>query len=185
MSDRKKVPHESARYHVTGEATYVDDILANSRLLHGHVYTSPHAHARVISYDLSKARAHPGVYTILTYQDIPGENQMGPAVKDEVVMAEDEVTFVGQAMFLIAATDEATALEAAAKVEIEYEMLPAILTLPDAIERGEKLQPSRLIAAGDSKTAIAGAEYQIEGQMEVGGQEHWYLETQISLCIPG
>lgn len=185
MSESKKVPHESAAYHVTGEATYIDDILSNERLLHGHVYTSPHAHARVISFDLSKAQAHPGVHAVLCYRDIPGENQMGPAIKDEIVMMEDEVTFIGQAMFLIAADDEPTALAAAELIEVEYELLPAVLTIPDAIANGEKLQPSRKIASGDSKAAIADAKYKIEDQIEIGGQEHWYLETQISLCIPG
>lgn len=185
MSESKKVPHESASYHVTGEATYIDDMLANERLLHGHVYTSPHARARVISYDLSKAQAHPGVYAVLNYRDIKGENQMGPAIKDEVVLAVDEVGFVGQAMFLIAADDEPTALAAAKLVEVEYEILPAVLTIPEAIAHGEKLQPSRKIAAGDSKAAIAAAENKIEGQIEIGAQEHWYLETQIAMCIPG
>lgn len=185
MSDSKKVPHESAAYHVTGEATYIDDMPANTRLLHGHVYTSPHAHARVVSWDLSKAKAHPGVHAVLNYRDIPGENQMGPAIKDEVVLVEDKVIFVGQAMFLIAADDERTALEAASLVEVEYEILPAILSIPEAIAGGEKLQPSRKIATGDSRAAIDAAPNKIEGEIEIGAQEHWYLETQVALCIPG
>lgn len=185
MSESSKIPHESGAYHVTGEATYVDDILVNARLLHGHVYASPHAHARVKAYDLSQAQALPGVHAILSHRDIPGENQMGPAIKDEVVLAEEEVLFVGQAMFLIAADSEAIAHKAAQLIQVDYEPLPAILTLHDAMDRGEKLQPSRKIAAGDSKAAIAAASHVIAGELEVGAQEHWYLETQVCLCLPG
>jgi xanthine dehydrogenase large subunit len=185
MQEDIKIPHESGAYHVTGEATYVDDILVNSRLLHGHVVASPHAHARILRYDLSRAKALPGVHAVLSHQDIPGENQMGPAIKDEVVLAEGEVIFVGQAVFLIAADDEATALEAAQLIDVAYEVLPAILTIPDAIARGEKLQPSRKIAKGDSAGALARARNTLSGELEIGAQEHWYLETQVCLCIPG
>jgi xanthine dehydrogenase large subunit len=185
MSENTKIPHESGAYHVTGEATYIDDILVDSRLLHGHVYTSPHAHARVLGFDLSLAQGHRGVHAVLSYKDIRGENQMGPAIKDELVLAVDEVIFVGQAMFLIAADDEATAIAAAKLIVVEYELLPAILSIQAAIEGGEKLQPSRKIAAGDSSTALANAPHQFKGLLEIGAQEHWYLETQVCLCIPG
>lgn len=185
MNPTPKVPHESGALHVTGEAVYIDDMLANVRLLHGHVHASPHAHARIRSCDLSAARATPGVHAVLSHLDIRGHNQMGPVVHDELVLAVDEVTFVGQAIFLIAADDEATALAAAQRIVIDYEPLPAILTIPDAIAGGEKLQPSRKIAMGDSATAIAGAPLQVEGTLETGAQEHWYLETQVSLCMPG
>lgn len=185
MSENNKVPHESGAFHVTGEAKYIDDMLVNERLLHGHVYTSPHAHARVLGFDLSKAKAHSGVFAVLSYKDIPGENQMGPAIHDEVVLAESEVIFVGQAIFLIAAENEETALSAAKLIDIQYEILPAVVTLQDAIDHGEKLQPSRKIAAGDSATALANAQNRISGELEIGAQEHWYLETQVCLCIPG
>ncbi len=185
MNQTIKIPHESGAYHVTGAATYIDDMLVNARLLHGHVYTSPHAHARIVSFDLSKAQAYPGVHAVLSHKNIPGENQMGPAIKDELVLAEDVVIFVGQAMFLIAADDEATALAAAKLIAVEYEMLPAVLTIRDAIAHGEKLQPSRKIATGDSRQALDGAQHKIIGELEIGAQEHWYLETQVCLCIPG
>lgn len=185
MSENIKIPHESGAYHVTGEATYVDDMLVNTRLLHGHVYTSPHAHARIRAFDLRKAQALPGVHAVLSYKDIRGENQMGPAIKDEVVLAETEVIFVGQAMFLIAADDEATALAAAKLIHVDYELLPAVLTIRDAISHGEKLQPSRTIKAGDSQAALAGSKHRFAGELEIGAQEHWYLETQVCLCVPG
>ena len=93
----QKLPHESASLHVSGEAVYVDDILVNDQLLVGRVVYSPHAHARIKSFDLSEAKKVPGVHAVLCHKDIPGHNQMGPVVKDELCLAENEVTCVGQA----------------------------------------------------------------------------------------
>lgn len=179
------IAHESGAFHVTGEAQYIDDMLVNARLLHGHVYTSPHAHAKIKSWNTDKAKAHPGIYAILSHLDIPGENQMGPVIHDEVVLAVDRVENIGQAIFLIAAENEAIALAASKLIEIEYEPLPAILSIETAIKGGEKLQPSRKIAAGDSGKAISEAPNKISGELKIGAQEHWYLETQVCLCIPG
>ena len=179
------VPHESAAYHVTGHASYVDDLLVNAQLLHGHVYTSPHAHARILRFDLSAARKCPGVLAVLSHQDLPGHNDMGPIIHDEPVLAEGTVTFVGQAIFLIAAENERAALQAAKCIEIEYELLPAIVTLEEAIRQDTRLQPSRLIAAGDAKAAMAQAPLRISGTLRTGAQEHWYLETQSCVVVPG
>jgi len=184
---QKDIPHESGVYHVTGEAVYADDILVNEKLLHGRVYYSPHAHARILSYDLSEAQALEGVATILTYKDIPGENQMGPIAHDEEVLAVDTVTFIGQAIFLIAAKDEATAVAAERLIKIEYEALPTVLTIEEAMKKGDEqlIAPPRLIARGDAEFGFTQSTHTIEGTLDVGGQEHWYLETQTCLAIPG
>ncbi len=185
VKDKKSIAHESGAYHVTGEATYIDDMLANERLLHGHVFTSPIAHAKITSWDLEKAKALDGVHAILSHKDIPGENQMGPVIHDEVVLAVDKVEHIGQAIFLIAADNETVALAAADLIEIEFEALPAIVTIDAAIEGGEKLQPSREISSGNSEKAIAAAKHQVSGELRIGAQEHWYLETQVCLSMPG
>lgn len=185
MSTNPKVPHESAPLHVTGEATYIDDILVHSQLLHGHVVTSTHAHARISIPALDTVRAMPGVFAVLSHQDIPGPNDMGPVFHDEPVLAVDTVTFVGQAILIIAASDEATALAAAKAIDIQYTPLPAILTLEQAIAADTKLQPSRKITTGDSQAAITSAPLRLSGELRTGAQEHWYLETQACLCIPG
>ena len=181
----QQVPHESAALHVTGEAVYIDDILVNSQLLHGHVYTSPHAHARITRLDVRAARALAGVHAVLTHADIPGHNDMGPVFHDEPILAVDTVIFVGQAICVIAAVDEATALAAARLVEIDYELLPAVLTLDDAVAQNTQLQPSRRIVMGDSAAALAAAPQRLSGSLRTGAQEHWYLETQTCLCVPG
>src|SRR5271169_2271029 len=104
--------HESAELHVTGEAVYIDDIAPPSGLLAGRVCYSPHAHARILKIDIDAARALPGVHAVICHRDIPGENQMGPVIRDEVCLAEGEVLCVGQAVVLIAAEDDDTARRA-------------------------------------------------------------------------
>jgi xanthine dehydrogenase molybdopterin binding subunit len=179
------LPHESAEKHVTGEAVYVDDILVNERLLVGRVVCSSQAHARVKSFDLTEARKVPGVHAVLSYQDIPGRNQMGPVVKDEPCLAEDEVNCIGQAVFLIAAETEEQCLKAERAIKVEYEPLEAILTIEKALERNSLLGPPRKMKRGDPDSALKSAPHVIKGELNTGAQEHWYLETQVCLCIPG
>ncbi|MCB9230672.1 MAG: xanthine dehydrogenase molybdopterin binding subunit [Bacteroidia bacterium] len=181
----QNIPHESGAFHVTGEARYIDDLLVNDRLLHGRVVYSPHAHARILSFDLAAARALPGVHAVLSYQDLPGENQMGPIIHDEPVLAAGKVECVGQAMFIIAADDEMTAIRAEKLIQVGYEVLEPILSIEDAIQKGELIQPARKIERGDIEKGFAGADHILEGTLHTGAQEHWYLETQVCLCLPG
>ncbi len=177
--------HESAKTHVTGESVYVDDMVVDERLLIGHVVTSPHAHARIRHLDLSQARAVTGVHAVLTSHDIPGINQMGPVVPDELCLAVDEVTFIGQAIVLIAAETEGIARQAAAMVKIDFDVLDAVLTLDDAILKRSKLGSSRKIERGSPAAILPKSPHSIGGELRTGAQEHWYLETQACLCVPG
>ena len=185
MTSSKNVAHESAKLHVTGEAIYIDDMHVNDQLLIGRVFYSKEAHAEICSYDLKEALAVNGVHAILTHEDIPGENQMGPVVHDELVMAIDEVSFIGQAVFIIAAETEAQAIEAERKIKIEYKPLDAILSIEDAMAKGHTVQPTRYIKRGDVEEGFAQSEFILEGSLKVGGQEQWYLETQVALAVPG
>jgi xanthine dehydrogenase molybdopterin binding subunit len=178
-------PHESAAKHVTGEAVYVDDIHVNDQLLHGRVVYSPHAHARIKSFDLTLAKTVSGVHAVLSYKEIPGHNQMGPVVKDEPCLAEDEVVCVGQAMFLIAAETEEQAREAERLINVEYELLEPILTIEDAMAKNNLLGPPRTMQRGDADAAMKSAPHVITGELRTGAQEHWYLESQVCLCVPG
>ncbi len=181
----KITPHESAAKHVTGEAVYVDDIHVNDQLLHGRVVYSPHAHARIKSFDLSLAKKVNGIHAVLSSKDIPGHNQMGPVVKDEPCLAENEVVCVGQAMFLIAAETEEQAREAERLISVEYELLEPILTIEDAIAKNNLLGPPRTMQRGDADEALRSAPNVIMGELRTGAQEHWYLESQVCLCVPG
>jgi len=177
--------HESAELHVTGNALYVDDIPSPPGLLAGYVVYSPHARARIRSIDLEDARALPGVAAVLCHRDVPGENQVGPVVRDERCLAEGEVECVGQAAVLIAASDPDTARRAAALVRIDYEPLEPVLDIRAAMARGVLLGPARTMRRGDPDAALAAAPHAIRGELLTGAQEHWYLETQACLCVPG
>jgi xanthine dehydrogenase large subunit len=180
-----QIPHESAVLHVTGEALYIDDLPSSPTTLTGRVVYSPLAHARIVSYDLSKAKSAPGIVAVLSAKDIPGHNEMGPVVKDEPCLADSVVTFVGQAMFLIAARTDAECRAAEKLIEIKYEPLKSILSIEDAIAANSMLGPERTMQRGDAKAALRTAPHVLEGELRTGAAEHWYLESQASLAVPG
>jgi xanthine dehydrogenase large subunit len=181
----ESLPHESAGLHVTGEAVYIDDIAPPSGLLVGRVCYSPHARARILRIDLDAARALPGVHAVICHRDIPGANQMGPVIHDEVCLAAGEVQCVGQAVVLIAAGDDETARRAESLLGIEYEELEPILDIETAIRKNSLLGPERTMCRGDPETALRTASNVIRGELRTGAQEHWYLESQACLCVPG
>lgn len=179
------LPHESAELHVTGEALFVDDVPPAAGMLAGRAVISPHAHARIVSFDLAAARALPGVHAVLSAADIPGENQMGPVVRDEPCLADGEVHCVGQAVFLIAADSEELCRRAEKAITVAYEPLPTVLSIEDAMERGTMLGAPRRMTRGDAAAALASAPRRLSGELRTGAQEHWYLESQVCLCLPG
>jgi xanthine dehydrogenase molybdopterin binding subunit len=178
-------PHDSSETHVTGKSVFIDDIAVHDQLLFGKVVYSKHAHARIISIDLSAALTVNGVHSILLAKDIPGENQMGPVVHDEPCLAGKEVNFIGQAIALVAAETEDTALEAERLIAIAYEPLPVIHDIRSAMASGNMLAPAQTIRRGDPENGMKDAPHMITGELTTGAQEHWYLETQTALAIPG
>ncbi len=179
------IPHDSATKHVSGQSVYIDDILVNSQLLVGRVVYSSYAHAKIESLDLLKAKSLKGVHAVLCFKDIPGHNQMGPVVHDEPCLAVDEVNCIGQAIVLIAAENEEIAVEAEKLINIEYEALEPILDIQTAIEKKSLLAQERTMQRGDAEGVLKNCSHKIHGKLETGAQEHWYLETQSCLCIPG
>ena len=173
--------HESAVGHVTGRARYVDDE-AHQRgpMLELWPVMSPHAHARITRRDATKAREMPGVRAILFAENIPGTNDVGAVRHDETLLAKDEVCFHGHMVAAVVADSYEEARAAAGIVEVEYEPLPAILSIEDAIAKDSfHTAPSR-IARGDAKAAIAKAPRKLSGVLDIGGQEHFYLESHAS-----
>jgi xanthine dehydrogenase large subunit len=181
----QQIPHESASLHVTGEALYIDDLPSSPSLLIGRVVYSPHAHARIVSYDLTKAMQSPGVAAVLCAKDIRGHNQMGPVAKDEPCLASEEVTFVGQAVFLIAAKTDAQCRAAEKLINVSYEPLQPILTIEEAIAANNLLGPERTMQRGDADSALRSVVHVIEVELKTGAAEHWYLESQAALSVPG
>ena len=131
--------HDSAIKHVSGRAIYVDDIVTPSNCLTVLIGQSEYAHARIRAMDLSAVAAAPGVSLVMSASDIPGVNDCGPMFHDDPVFAVDEVSYIGQSVFAVAAIDIASARQAISLAKIDYEPLPAILTIDEAMDFGSLL----------------------------------------------
>ena len=178
----KPVPHESARGHVTGEALYTDDLLSRfPGVLHAWPVLAPHAHAMVLKMDTSPALNVPGVIAVLTSEDVPGEGDSGPNRHDEPLFP-SEVMFHHQPVaWVLAETFEAAQI-AAQRVIAGYDPLPAILTIEQAIEARSFLSGPQRLARGDT-SVIESSALRFSGELFIGGQEHFYLETQCALAF--
>jgi xanthine dehydrogenase large subunit len=175
------VPHESAREHVTGEALYTDDlVLRFRRPLHAWPVLSPHAHALVKSLDAGAALSEPGVATVLTAQDVPGEGDSGSNRHDEPLFP-TEVLYHSQPVAWVLGETLDAAQRGAARVSVEYDPLPAVLTIEDAIMAGSFHSAPLRIARGDA-SVLESSPLRFEGELAIGGQEHFYLETQCAIA---
>ena len=177
--------HESAKFHVTGEAKYIDDLKISPKPLLGFAYTSKIAKGKLISFDLSEAKKVLGIHAILSHKDIPASNRIGAVVHDEPVLVDSEIEFIGQAIFLIAAETERAFLEAKKLIKVEIEEQEPVILLEDAMAKGLNLDKTRKIERGNIEDGFKNSDFIIEGQTKSGAQEQWYLETHISVAIPG
>ena len=178
-------PHESARGHVSGAARYVDDLPEPPGMLFGLPVGSPVARGRIVARRAERALAVPGVRAVLFARDVPGHNRIGPIVHDEPLLAEDEVFAVGQVVALVVGDSVAACRAGARAVELEIEELPAILTIPQAIAAESYLWDPHVMRRGDVEAALTRAELVLAGEVGTGAQDHFYLETQAALAIPG
>ncbi len=185
LSVRQSVAHESAGLHVQGAARYTDDLTEPKGMLFAAVGTSPLAHGRIQSMDLDPVRAAPGVVAVLTAADIPGRNNHGPILHDDPLMAVETVEYVGQAIFLVVATSVLAARKAARLANIHFETLPAILTIDQALTANADVVPAQTLTKGQPQRQLAAAHHRLQGHFEIGGQDHFYLEGQIAIALPG
>jgi xanthine dehydrogenase molybdopterin binding subunit/xanthine dehydrogenase small subunit len=176
-------PHESAHKHVTGEAVYTDDQPAGA--LEVWPVCSPHAHARILSRDATVARAMPGIHAVLLAEDVPGENNVGGVKHDEILLADKQVWFHGQIVALVVGQSQEACRAAAEKVAVEYEPLPPILTLEQALTARSFHNAPNYIRRGKVGAALADSPLTLTGVFELQGQEHFYLETQAAWAKPG
>ncbi|KGJ97993.1 xanthine dehydrogenase molybdopterin binding subunit [Thalassotalea sp. ND16A] len=176
--------HDSADKQVAGSAIYVDDRPALRGELHAAAGQSAYAHANILSMDLSAVKAAEGVVAVITVEDVPGHTDIGPVFPGDPVLAIGKVEYIGQPIFAVAATSYDLARKAAKLAKIEYEELAAVLTVKDALQKQNFVRPPFTMKRGDSESAIAGAEHQLSGEIVVGGQEHMYLEGQVSTAVP-
>jgi xanthine dehydrogenase large subunit len=178
--------HESAHLHVAGRATYIDDIPENEGTLHCALGLSPVAHGRLKGLRLDALKAMPGVMAVLTAADIPGPNECGAIVHDDPILCDGELRYLGQPVFAVIATTRDAARRAAARAKemLDIEPLPPVLTAREAHANRQYVLPPMHLARGDARAAIARAPRTLKDSLEVGGQEQFYLEGQISVAIP-
>ncbi|WP_171982642.1 xanthine dehydrogenase molybdopterin binding subunit [Brucella microti] len=179
--------HDSAHKHVTGTAVYIDDIPEPEGTLHIGVGYASVAHGRIKSMDLEAVRAAPGVVDILTCKDVPGENDVSPSgMHDDPIFAVDKVEFHGQPIFAVIAKTRDQARRAARLAKIEYEEAPGIYSI-DMLDglKDRLVTPPLTLERGNARAAIDAAPHRIRNHMYLGGQDHFYLEGQVSLAVPG
>ncbi|KAG7154629.1 Xanthine dehydrogenase/oxidase-like 2 [Homarus americanus] len=181
----RPITHTSALKQATGEAVYVDDMPTFSNELYAAMVLSTRPHAKILNIDESEALKVEGVERIFCARDLPGErNITGSVVPDEEVFASEKVTCVGQLVGLVVAKDRATAQRASKLVKIHYQDIePVIITIQDAIHEKSWWEPCT-ICNGDTEAAFSTSDHILEGEMHLGGQEHFYLETNAHLAVP-
>lgn len=186
MSVAKPLPHDAAALHVTGKARYVDDIPMPSGTLHLAFGTSPIACGTLNKINLDAVRAARGVIDVLIAADLPFENDVSPSAHDEPLLALDTVAYVGQPICLIVATSHGAARAAAQLAEYDITEGTAIFSIEDALTADSRFEDGpRVYGCGDVGAALKSSAKSVSGTLHLGGQEHFYLEGQAALALPG
>lgn len=182
----QNIVHESASKHVSGEAIYIDDMMAPSGTLHAYVGLSTIAHGVISSMSLAAVKNAPGVVDVITRDDVPGIIDIGPVFPGDPLLLGigDTVEFHGQVLFAVAATSYAAARRAALLAKIEYDTLPACLSIQAGLLQESFVRPPHFQRRGDAELGLRNADNRLQGELEIGGQEQMYLEGQASLCVP-
>lgn len=182
---RKALPHDSAEKHVSGTATYIDDVIEPTGTLHVAPGWARHAvRGKLLSLDLAEVRATPGVVAVLTSEDIPGTNDCSSAFGDDPVLAQDEILFFGQVVFAVVAQTREIARKAALKGKIDIAPITPILTPEDAVAADTTVLPDYQFRRGSPETGLQASRNILSGSMNIGGQEHFYLEGQVAMATP-
>ncbi len=180
------VIHESAHLHVTGGATFTDDMPELAGTLYAAIIKSPVAHGELIGDGIDREailKAH-GVVAVYTAKDIPGENNCGPIVHDDPFLAVGKVEFLGQAVAVVVAREMLYAREAAHNAKVLVKELKPILTIDEAMAAQSFVMPAKGITRGNASEAIANAPRKVKGSTETGQQEQFYMEGQITYAVP-
>jgi xanthine dehydrogenase large subunit len=182
----RALPHESAHLHVAGQATYIDDLPELAGTLHAALGLSPVARGKLLAIDVAALKGLPGVVDVITAADIPGPNDCGAIIHDDPILADGEVHYVGQPMFAVLSASRETARRVAARAKdfVRIEPLPALLTPEAAHAAASYVVPPMRLQRGDAAKALQEAPSRLQGRFDLGGQEQFYLEGQISYAIP-
>lgn len=179
------IQHDSSVKHVTGEALYIDDMPSLSGSLELILVTSPFAHANIRSIDEADALAMSGVVAVLTANDIVGNNDIAPIFSGEPAIAEGVVEYVGHPVAIVAAETYDQAFRAAKLVKVDYQELQPILSIKEALAKERFTYSPPIILRGDPDVAIGRASNRLQGELACGGQDHFYLEANVALAVPG
>ncbi|PKO61459.1 MAG: xanthine dehydrogenase molybdopterin binding subunit, partial [Betaproteobacteria bacterium HGW-Betaproteobacteria-18] len=177
-------PHESAAAQIAGAASYIDDIPEVRGTLHAAPVLSKVAHGKLLGVDTQAALALPGVHAVLLASDVPGSPMLAAFAGDEPVLAIDTVQHVGQVIGLVVADSVMLARRAARLVVPRIEPRPAVLNVREALAAKSFVLPPVTVRRGDAAAALARAPHTLQGTLEVGGQEHFYLEGQVAYALP-
>jgi xanthine dehydrogenase large subunit len=171
--------------HVQGTALYIDDLPEPEGTLHIAIGGSPVGRGKIIALDLDAVKSAPGVVVVITAADIPGKNDVSPAMGDDPMFADGHVEFVGQALFAVVAETRDAARRAVRLVKSQFEEELPSVTVEDALERNETVLPDYSFGRGDPAGKLSDAPVKLAGQFRIGGQEHFYLEGQVAFAMPG
>jgi len=181
----KPLPHDSGAKHVQGAAEYIDDIPEPAGTLHVALGGAPVARGTIRRMDLGDVESAPGVVAVVTAAHIPGKNDISPATADEPVFAHDRIDFHSQPVFAVIATTRDAARRAALRGKIEVDREEPNVSVEQGKASGERVLPDYAFINGDFEKTIAEAPRQTKGTLRIGGQEHFYLEGQVALAVPG
>lgn len=170
--------------HTRGESIFLDDIPVPRGVVYAAVLMSPVAHGEIKKLEIADAAQSPGVVAIYTAQDIPGENQVGGIIQDEALLADGHTLFIGEPLALVIAETKTLAKKTFSKIKVEIDPLPVITDPREAFKQGRLIIPPRTFFLGDIALAWKECDVIVEGEVESGGQEHFYMETQGALAIP-
>lgn len=181
----KALAHDSAQRHVEGSALYVDDVRELDGMLHLAPGLAPKARGKITKLDLDPVRNAQGVIAVLTAADVPGPNECSPSIGGDPILADGQVLFHGQVLFAVVAETRDLARRAARLAVVEIKEKKPDVTVEDGLASGREVLDPFEFKRGNAKTELAKSENKMQGSMQIGGQEHFYLEGQISVAIPG
>ncbi len=187
MNNLNKIPiHDSSLRHSTGQAIYIDDMPEQENLLHGAPVLSKVACGKIKKINSDKLKDLPFFTKIITAKDIPGENEIGPIKNGEPILADDFFSYLGQPVAIVLAKTHQEAIYASSLVEIELDFTTKpILNLDDAYEQKSFLEDPMILEKGNIKKDMSKSNYTLSGDFEIGGQDHFYLETHVAITFPG
>lgn len=177
-------PHESAVRQVSGSANYIDDIPVAANIKYAAVGVSPVTCGIIEHIDLSKVKSSAGVIDVITVDDVPGHTDIGPVFKGDPILAKDEIKFHAQPIFAVLANSVEQARIAATKAIIKISETPAILSVEKAKTQNFTVRPPHTMRSGNVNEAMLKASNNLHGHLSIGGQEHLYLEGQVSMVVP-